>query len=782
MVNLSVIADAMPERFLFCHDLLFLFEETIILIMILSGKGGEEMEQELEQIEGTVEDIIYENPDNGYVVFEVSGGGVITVVCGIVGELHAGVSVVCRGKYENHATYGRQFHAQECETDMPKDLEAVYAFLASKSLPYIGAKTAEKILNKFGAQSLEIIANDPAQLTAIPGISADKADRIQQEFKRMFGMRELIAYLSQFEISPRRAMEVFRAFGPGAMQAISNNPYLLCGEPLQLDFRHADSIAQYYHMEGDCVQRLEAALLRTLRHNANNGHTCLPRNQLIDTASNFIHQPPEKLGEALNRCLEEEELGAKAFDGTQYIYLPDLLSAEQDIAHRLAILTRRGKQTARNLDQNIQILELTQGFAYAPLQREAIRKAMTENCLVLTGGPGTGKTTTVNAILQLLEQQAERVALCAPTGRAAKRLSELTGRKASTIHRLLEVDYTGGVVSFIHNDKNLLKCDVVILDEMSMVDVRLFQALLTALRYSCRIIMVGDADQLPSVGPGNILGEVIRSGLVPTVCLNEIFRQAKRSLIVENAHHIISNEPLQKGGRADDFFFLEADGDAAQQLVCDLVTTRLPRSYGFDPIRDIQVLCPTKLGPTGTQALNAALQNLLNPPQKGKPQLQSASRVFRVGDKVMQVRNNYEILWQRIGGEQGVGAYNGDIGIVESINPRDRSMVVRMDDRRMLYPAENLNELEIAYAITVHKSQGSEFPAVILPVAQVPPRLCYRNLFYTGVTRARKLCVVAGRRDVVNRMMSNIRQNLRYSGLCELLKEELPPEQQALPE
>ena len=740
------------------------------------------MEQELEQIEGTVEDIIYENPDNGYVVFEVSGGGVITVVCGIVGELHAGVSVVCRGKYENHATYGRQFHAQECETDMPKDLEAVYAFLASKSLPYIGAKTAEKILNKFGAQSLEIIANDPAQLTAIPGISADKADRIQQEFKRMFGMRELIAYLSQFEISPRRAMEVFRAFGPGAMQAISNNPYLLCGEPLQLDFRHADSIAQYYHMEGDCAQRLEAALLRTLRHNANNGHTCLPRNQLIDTASNFIHQPPEKLGEALNRCLEEEELGAKVFDGTQYVYLPDLLSAEQDIAHRLAILTRRGKQTARNLDQNIQILELTQGFAYAPLQREAIRKAMTENCLVLTGGPGTGKTTTVNAILQLLEQQAERVALCAPTGRAAKRLSELTGRKASTIHRLLEVDYTGGVVSFIHNDKNLLKCDVVILDEMSMVDVRLFQALITALRYSCRIIMVGDADQLPSVGPGNILGEVIRSGLVPTVCLNEIFRQAKRSLIVENAHHIISNEPLQKGGRADDFFFLEADGDAAQQLVCDLVTTRLPRSYGFDPIKDIQVLCPTKLGPTGTQALNAALQNLLNPPQKGKPQLQSASRVFRVGDKVMQVRNNYEILWQRIGGEQGVGAYNGDIGIVESINPRDRSMVVRMDDRRMLYPAENLNELEIAYAITVHKSQGSEFPAVILPVAQVPPRLCYRNLFYTGVTRARKLCVVAGRRDVVNRMMSNIRQNLRYSGLCELLREELPPEQQALPE
>lgn len=739
-------------------------------------------EQQLEQIEGTIEDIIYENTDNGYTVFEISGGGVITVVCGIVGELHAGESVVCRGRYENHATYGRQFHAQECETDMPKDLEAVYAFLASRSLPYIGARTADKIIDKFGAESLEVIANDPARLTQIPGITPEKADRIQQEFKRMFGMRELIAYLAQFEISPRRAMEVFRSFGVGAMQAIAQNPYLLCGEPLQLDFRHADSIAQYYNMEGDCTQRLEAALLRTLRHNANNGHTCLPRKQLLETASKFIHQPEEKLAEVLDRSLAAEDLRVRTFQQTDYIYLPDLLAAEQDIADRLAVLAQRGKQTVHGLDKNLQVLELTQGFAYAPLQREAIRKAMTENCLVLTGGPGTGKTTTVNAILQLLENQAERVALCAPTGRAAKRLSELTGRKASTIHRLLEVDYSGGIVSFIHNDKNLLKCDVVILDEMSMVDVKLFQALIAALRYSCRIIMVGDADQLPSVGPGNILGEIIRSERVPTVCLNEIFRQAERSLIVENAHHIISNEPLQKGGKTDDFFFLESDGEACQKLVCELVTTRLPRSYGFDPIRDIQVLCPTKLGPTGTQALNVELQNLLNPEQKGKPQLQSAARVFRVGDKVMQVRNNYEIVWQRIGGEQGVGAYNGDIGIVESINVRDRSMVVRMDDRRLVYPAENLSELEIAYAITVHKSQGSEFPAVILPVAQVPPRLCYRNLFYTGVTRARKLCIVTGRRGVVNSMMSNVRQNMRYSSLAKLLQEQLPPTQQQLEE
>ena len=727
-------------------------------------------QQELEQLEGTVEDIIFENSDSGYTVFELSGGGTLTVVCGTVGELHPGQAVVCRGRYENHATYGRQFHAVECMTDMPKDLDAVYAFLASRSLPYVGPATAQKIIEKFGAASLDVIANQPARLTEIKGISADKADRIQQEFKRMFGMRELIAYLAQFEIGPRRAMEVFRTFGPGAAQAIAANPYLLCGEPLQLDFRHADSIAQYYQMEGDCPQRLEAALLRTLRHNAGNGHTCLPRERLVATASAFIHQPADKLTDALERCLAGGELDSRSLGGAEYIYLPDLLAAEEAIAARLAALAGRERQAALHLDRDIQTLELSQGFAYAPEQREAIRQAVTENCLVLTGGPGTGKTTTVKAILNLLESRAERVALCAPTGRAAKRLSELTGRKASTIHRLLEVDYSGGVVTFIHNEKNLLKCDVVILDEMSMVDVQL-----AALRPACRIIMVGDADQLPSVGPGNILSEVIRSGAVPTVRLEHIFRQARRSLIVENAHNIVSGRPLQKGGREDDFFFLEADGEACQKLVCDLVAVRLPRSYGLDPVRDIQVLCPTKIGPCGTQALNPLLQDLLNPPARDKAQLQSASRVFRVGDKVMQVRNNYEIIWRRDGGEQGVGAYNGDIGIVESIDTRSRSMVVHMDDRRLVYPAENLNELEPAYAITVHKSQGSEFAAVVLPAAGVPPRLCYRNLFYTGVTRARRLCVVAGRRDTVAAMMANVRQNLRYSGLAALLQQRLAP-------
>ena len=740
----------------------------------------EQQEQQLMKLEGTVEHVIYENADSGYAVFEVDAGGTDVVVAGNVGGVDNGMSVTVYGHMVNHPSYGEQFRAETIEARLPEDRTAILSYLSSGVLPYIGPSTAKKIVAKFGDDTLTVIAETPQRLCELKGITEQKAAIISNEFRRMYGVREVVAWFARYGMTAQQAVTCYRALGPHTVEALTQNPYLLCGEPLQLKFGQVDSIAAALQFETGCRLRVAAGLLYALRHNAGNGHTCLPRDKLLESTSKFLRLPLGDLEAALDELLSSEELRTRTFDGVEYIYLPDLLSAEEDIAARLGQLSTFPTEAPPTLDADIRVLEMAQGFAYAPLQRQAIRLALSSRVMVLTGGPGTGKTTTVNAILSLYEALYDRVALCAPTGRAAKRLSELTNHAASTIHRLLEVDYSSGSVRFIHNEKNLLKYDVIILDEMSMVDVKLFQALIAALRYSCRIIMVGDADQLPSVGPGNILGETIRSGLVPTVCLNEIFRQAAQSLIVENAHHIISGEPLKKGGKTDDFFFLEADGDAAQKLVCDLVTTRLPRSYQFDPVKDIQVLCPTKLGPTGTQALNAELQAMLNPPRKGKPELQSAARVFRVGDKVMQVRNNYEITWQRIGGEQGVGAYNGDIGIVESIDVRSRSMVVRMDDRRLVYPAENLNELEIAYAITVHKSQGSEFPAVILPAAQVPPRLCYRNLFYTGVTRGRKLCIVVGRRDVVNRMMSNIRQNLRYSGLAALLAQALPPEQENL--
>ena len=427
------------------------------------------------------------------------------------------------------------------------------------------------------------------------------------------------------------------------------------------------------------------------------------------------------------------------------------------------------KSYVRDIAKNVQ--------AQQRRKAQGLKVAEVNMHMIFTGNPGTGKTTTVNAILSLYEALYDRVALCAPTGRAAKRLSELTNHAASTIHRLLEVDYSSGSVRFIHNEKNLLKYDVIILDEMSMVDVKLFQALLAAARYHCRIIMVGDADQLPSVGPGNILGEILKAGVVPTVRLTDIFRQAQRSLIVQNAHRIVEGQMPQKGGPKDDFFLIESNGLACQKLVCDLVSTRLPKAYGFDPVRDIQVLCPTKVGPTGSVELNRRLQDILNPPAKGKGQIGTAesAKILRLGDKVMQIKNDYDITFERAGAEAGVGAYNGDLGIITAVDVDARSVTVQMDDKKYTYTADQLNELEPAYAVTVHKSQGSEFPAVILPVADVPARLCYRNLLYTGVTRARKLCVLTGTARTEQTMVENVRQNMRYSGLRYLLKDAATP-------
>ncbi|MFI3169574.1 MAG: ATP-dependent RecD-like DNA helicase [Faecalibacterium sp.] len=728
------------------------------------------MEEAL-RLEGSVESLIFENRETGYTVFELSGGGELFVVCGTVGEIHIGETVSCMGNFETHATYGKQFHAITCESDMPKDEHGIFSYLSSGALPYIGVATAKKIMSLFGLEALEIIANEPQKLTTIKGITTEKARRINKEFHRMFGVREIIGYLARFGISATRAVLVFQEYGAASIEAINANPYLLVGEPLNLSFQEADKIAAELQFAVDSNLRRSAVLQYSLRHNANNGHTCVPRARLLATTAKFIQLPLQTLEETLEECLREGELMMRLEGDQEYIYLPDLYRAEEDVALRLADLMKYDAPRPNGLVSEVIALELAQGFAYAENQHEAICGALEHNCFVLTGGPGTGKSTTVDAIIRLLEAQGQRVLLCAPTGRAAKRLSELTQHKVSTIHRTLEVNYNGKVLQFVHNEKNLLKCDVIILDEMSMVDVKLFQSLLSALKRGCRVIMVGDADQLPSVGAGNILGDILRAGVVPSVCLTKIFRQAQESLIVTNAHRIVEGQGFEKASQADDFFFIESRGEACQQLICDLVANRLPARYGLDAIRDIQVLCPTKMGFSGTQALNLALQQQLNPPMRGKAELQVGNNTFRVGDKVMQVRNNYEIEWYRPGSESGVGAYNGDIGIILEIHPHQRAVKVQMDDRVLVYAAENLIELEIAYAITIHKSQGSEFAAVVLPAAEVPARLCYRNLIYTGITRARNLCVVVGQRSTVNGMIQNTSQNKRFSGLAPMLIE-----------
>lgn len=767
-----------PALFWFAKYRALGYNKEDIVEVCRRGRSMENTTQpQLQKLEGVVEHMIYENAETGYAVFEVNAGDQDIVVAGNVGSVDNGMNVTVYGHMVNHPSYGEQFRAESCEASLPQDTAGLLSYLSSGVLPYIGPSTAKKIVKTFGEDTLTVIAETPQKLCEIKGITAEKAAIISNEFRRLYGVREVIAWFTRFGLSPQSAVTAYRAFGPHTVEALTQNPYLLCGEPLQLKFAQVDGIAAALQFESGNRLRVAAGLLYALRHNAGNGHTCLPRAKLLESTAKFLRVEPEEIEAGLQELLQSEELRSRTFDETEYIYLPDLLSAEEDIAARLGELSTFPTEPPATLESDIRALEIAQGFAYAPLQREAIRTALSSRVMVLTGGPGTGKTTTVNAILSLYEALYDRVALCAPTGRAAKRLSELTHHTASTIHRLLEVDYSTGVVRFIHNEKNLLKYDVIILDEMSMVDVKLFQALLAAARYHCRIIMVGDADQLPSVGPGNILGEILRTQVVPTVRLTEIFRQAQQSLIVQNAHRIVQGQMPQKGAASDDFFMIESAGLACQRLVCDLVSTRLPKAYGFDAVRDIQVLCPTKVGPTGSVELNRRLQEILNPPAPNKPQLggENGSKILRLGDKVMQVKNDYDITFERAGAEAGVGAYNGDMGVITAIDRDARSVTVMMDDRKYVYSADQLSELEPAYAVTVHKSQGSEFPAVIVPVADVPARLCYRNLLYTGVTRARKLCVLAGSGRTIQTMVRNVRQNMRYSGLRYLLTDAATP-------
>ena len=767
-----------PALFWFAKYRALGYNKEDIVEVCRRGRSMENTTQpQLQKLEGVVEHMIYENAETGYAVFEVNAGDQDIVVAGNVGSVDNGMNVTVYGHMVNHPSYGEQFRAESCEASLPQDTAGLLSYLSSGVLPYIGPSTAKKIVKTFGEDTLTVIAETPQKLCEIKGITAEKAAIISNEFRRLYGVREVIAWFTRFGLSPQSAVTAYRAFGPHTVEALTQNPYLLCGEPLQLKFAQVDGIAAALQFESGNRLRVAAGLLYALRHNAGNGHTCLPRAKLLESTAKFLRVEPEEIEAGLQELLQSEELRSRAFDETEYIYLPDLLSAEEDIAARLGELSTFPTEPPATLESDIRALEIAQGFAYAPLQREAIRTALSSRVMVLTGGPGTGKTTTVNAILSLYEALYDRVALCAPTGRAAKRLSELTHHTASTIHRLLEVDYSTGAVRFIHNEKNLLKYDVIILDEMSMVDVKLFQALLAAARYHCRIIMVGDADQLPSVGPGNILGEILRTQVVPTVRLTEIFRQAQQSLIVQNAHRIVQGQMPQKGAASDDFFMIESAGLACQRLVCDLVSTRLPKAYGFDAVRDIQVLCPTKVGPTGSVELNRRLQEILNPPAPTKPQLggENGSKILRLGDKVMQVKNDYDITFERAGAEAGVGAYNGDMGVITAIDRDARSVTVMMDDRKYVYSADQLSELEPAYAVTVHKSQGSEFPAVIVPVADVPARLCYRNLLYTGVTRARKLCVLAGSGRTIQTMVRNVRQNMRYSGLRYLLTDAATP-------
>ena len=728
-------------------------------------------EETLLRLEGVVENIVYRNEENGYTVLEIADSEDYITAVGIMPLAAVGDKVALTGVFTEHKSYGRQFSAKAYEVCRPTETADILRYLSSGAIKGIGASTAQKLVKEFGDSTLEIMENHPERVALLRGISTEKALDFAAQLKVNAGIRTLMLYLGEYGISNTAAVKVYNAFGAGCLEHIKANPYILCQGDFGIPFERADFIAKRESLESDSEVRVRAGLSYVLRHNEDNGHTCLPKDRLIDTAAGFLGVDIQRAGDCLEEMIFDRSLIQDELGGREFVFTPQLHLNEMYIASRIKMMLSFPAEREERLETAIEELEQSNGIEYAELQRKAITDALSEGMFVLTGGPGTGKTTTLNAIIKILQSRGKKVLLAAPTGRAAQRMSELTGNEAKTLHRLLEVSWDKhDNPVFNKNEKNQLKCDALIIDEMSMVDCYIFESVMRALPMGCRLILVGDSDQLPSVGPGNILGDLIDSGILPVVRLNEIFRQAQESLIVTNAHKIVSGQ-MPVLNRADrDFFFLRRGVKSdVTELITDLCKNRLPNAYGYSPFENIQVLSPSKKGELGTAELNHKLQARLNPKDDDKAEAVIGSKTFREGDKVMQIKNNYDIRWFRDNGETGEGVFNGDIGIIEKIDRRNKLIRVNFYDKTANLSFEACSDLDFAYAITVHKSQGNEFDAVIIPMFSGPPQLYYRNLLYTAVTRAKKTLILVGNPQTVEYMVNNNRRTKRYSALREFL-------------
>ncbi|MBP3309378.1 MAG: ATP-dependent RecD-like DNA helicase [Ruminococcus sp.] len=737
------------------------------------------MEHDILHIEGTVETVLFKNEINGYIVLDLDAGGELITVVGELGDIEEGEGLILEGSYVTHRKFGTQFRAVYCERKLPDTIVNIEKYLASGAIKGIGPGLAKKIVRVFGDKTLDIMENTPYRLSEIKGISEKKCEEIASEAKKLFSLRCIMSYLSQYDIKSQFAMKAYRKFGGDALDMLKLNPYLLCSDSIEVDFKKADAIAHDLHIEKNSDKRIIAGAQYVLKANTALGHSCLPLETLQNKTSGALGITESDFYSSYNAALEDNELFEFIKRGREYVYLPDYYYAEAFISDRIHILKDFTSPEDFNYDTLIDIEEEEHNIKYEKLQRQAITSAISKGLMILTGGPGTGKTTTLNAIISIFQKRGSKVMLAAPTGRAAKRMSDLTGFEAKTIHRLLEVVYdAGGKLTFAHNENNPLDCDVLIIDEMSMVDVLLFDSLLRAVRLGCKLIMVGDSDQLPSVGAGNLLRDIIDSGIVSVIKLKEIFRQARQSCIVTNAHKIVSGEYPDLTQKNNDFFFFSRnDPEKALQLIVDLTKSRLPKAYNYSPTDDIQILTPSRKGALGTVELNKLLQNEINPPSQAKPEYKSYIYTFRVGDKVMQTKNNYDIVWRR-DDEQGTGVFNGDIGKIININHATLSAVLDFDGRIASYPFDLLSQVELAYAITVHKSQGCEFEAVIMPVMGGFEKLYYRNLLYTAVTRAKKLMILIGSEEKIHNMVDNNKRTKRYTCLKTMLdgKNEAPSE------
>ena len=726
-------------------------------------------EAERSLIEGTVESVIYQNQENGYTVLRLDGGeGQTLTVVGCMPGVAPGESIAVEGTWTRHTSYGEQFKAEAVERRTPAGTKAIFDYLSSGAVKGIGAATARRMVEEFGEETLTVLEEYPERLTQIRGITRKKALAMGENFRLQMGMRRLLEFLGEHEVPLQLAMPLYRKYGDRALEIIRGNPYLLVDGELGVEFSTADKLALSMGMEGDDPQRIEAGLLFELAHNLDNGHTFLPRRKLLPATAQLIELEgeTEALEDALEALLERGEVIQETVANEEAVYLHDLYEAEQYVAFRLSEMARGEQVPPAGLDGLIDRIQAEQGIVYAPQQRQAVELAAASQVMLLTGGPGTGKTTSLRGVLALFDQLGLETALAAPTGRAAKRLGELCGMEAATIHRLLETQYDprSGRLVFARDEDDPLRADAVIVDETSMVDILLMRGLLSALRPECRLILVGDPDQLPSVGPGNLFSDLIRSGVVPMVRLTEIFRQAAESAIVRNAHGVNRGELPDLRDNKHDFFFLRRKDPArAAETIVELVQTRLPNNMGIPP-EQIQVLSPTRKRVTGTAALNRAIQEAVNPPAPDRPERRFGEYVFRQGDRVMQVRNNYDVIWKD-GLTTGMGVFNGDIGRIVEVDNRSELITVDFEGRLVEYTPDMLGELEPAYAITVHKAQGSEYRAVILSVSDGAPVLLTRGVLYTAITRARELLILVGDEEVVARMTANDRQQRRYSGL-----------------
>lgn len=731
-------------------------------------------EEKRQRLHGTVERVVFRNDSNQWTVLELSADAELYKVVGELPPLGVGETVTLEGSWVEHAVFGPQFRAQSCEQSLPADADSILRYLASGAIKGVGPATAARLVEKFGDQTLEIMEKEPQRLAEVRGVTRAKAMQIAEEYARQFGLREVMLAFVSYGLSPQAATRCWKKWGPSTLERIRQNPYVLCTTGLYIGFAEADRVAQQMALSGDDARRLEAGIQFVLRHNLQNGHTCLPADKLIPTAANMLGLTAQAIEDVLQTLVDGLVLRQELFGGRSFIFLPALYRAETYTAGRLQTMCAFPPTVYAGWQERLTSIEREQGIVYAAQQRQAIEAALCKGVLVLTGGPGTGKTTTLLAILSLLESRGDAVVLTAPTGRAAKRMTELTGHDAKTLHRLLEVQWDDEEnATFARNEKHPLDADAVIVDELSMVDSLLFENLLRAVKIGCRLILVGDTDQLPAVGAGCVLHDLIASQRLPVVQLTEVFRQALQSDIVSNAHRIVSGAMPTLNHREGDFFFLPRTTYAdVSQTVLDLCHHRLPDTYGYSMFDGIQVLCPGRKGELGTMEVNRRLQALLNPPADDRREVTVEGVVLRVGDKVMQVRNNYDIAWTRDRGEGGQGVFNGDIGILEAVDPPQGILQVRFDDRVALYTKQEAEDLELAYAITVHKSQGCEFEAVVLPLFRQTPLLCYRNLLYTAVTRAKRLLVIVGDSETVAAMVNNDRKTLRYSGLRHFLRRE----------